>query len=57
MYHIYISVYCDCKVVNHTKDVNQIFSQGKFNSSTFNFPPLYPHFIHSLHGIIHVRTL
>ena len=37
--------YCTCKVVNHTKNAKQFFSQGKFYSSKLYFSPLYPHYI------------
>ena len=31
------SSYCNCKVVNHMKNVKQFFSQRKFNSSMLDF--------------------
>ena len=34
--------------MNHVKNMKQSFSQGKFNSSTLYFPPLYPHYIYIL---------
>ena len=46
------STYCDCKVVNHTKNLKQFFPQGKFNSSGSYSSTLYPYFIHPLHAII-----
>ena len=47
--------YCDSKVVNGSKNAKQFFFQGKFNSSTLYFSPLYPNYIHILfhHPLIH----
>ena len=46
------SSYCNCKVVNHTKNAKQFFPQGKFTSSGSYSSRLYPYFIHPLHAII-----
>ena len=46
------SSYCDCKVVNCTKNAKQFFPQEKFNSFGSYSSTLYPYFIHPLHGFI-----
>ena len=50
------SGYYNCKVVNHKKKQEAVFSQGKFNSSILYFFRIistpYPRFIHTLHTVI-----
>ena len=46
------SSYCDCKVVNHTKNAKQFFPQRKFTSSGSYSSRLYLYFIYPLHAII-----
>ena len=51
------SSYCNCKVVNHMKNVKQFFPKGYFIHVRFFhiISKLYPHFTHPLYTVFHKK--